>query len=58
MSLFLDFDQYENIFYSNLYLDDVKLVVKIRITNNMKAKKDLKVEKFDLAKYTYLCACK
>lgn len=58
MSLFLDFDKNAEIFYSNLYLDDYKIVVKVPITNNRKAKKEVKIDRFDLGKYTYLCAYK
>lgn len=58
LSLFLDFDKNEQIFYSNLYLDDYKLVVKVPITNNRDVKKETKIDKFDLVRYTYLCAVK
>ena len=54
--MFLDFDKTEKIFYSNLYMDDYKLVVKNPITNDEKPNHDIKIEEFNLTKYTYLVA--
>jgi len=56
LGLFLDFDKREKIFYSNLYMDDYKLVVKSPITNDEKLDHNIKIEEFDLTKYTYLVA--
>lgn len=53
---FIDFDKYKRRFYNNLYLDDIKIVVKMPLIKEKESKEDLKVEKFDLAKYTYLLA--
>jgi hypothetical protein len=54
VSMFLDFDKRNDIFYNNLYLEDHKIVVKIPIKSEENAEKQLKIEEFDLAKYTYL----
>ncbi len=53
---FLDFDNTNKIFYSNLYLDDFKLVVKIPLSSatSDQSGEQIKIETFDLAKYTYL----
>ena len=59
MSNFIDFDKDKKVFYSNLYLKEIKLVVKIPIgvpKARKKKKKKVKVEPFDLAKYTYILA--
>ena len=49
---FIDFDKNRRQFYNNLYLDDVKFVIKIPLIREKG--EELKVEKFDLTKYTYL----
>ena len=57
--LFLDFDKRENIFYSNLYIDGYKLVVKTPIQEVVRQQKnnlEVKIEEFDLTRYTYLVA--
>jgi hypothetical protein len=54
ISKFLDFDKYKEIFYDNMYLDDYKIVVKLPLTEKQKAGKDIKINKFDLTKYTFL----
>ena len=54
MSLFLDFDKNESVFYNNLYIDEYKLVVKTPINKREKHDNNIKIESFDLTKYTYL----
>jgi len=54
ISKFLDFDKYKEIFYDNMYLDDYKIVVKLPLTEKQKAGKDMKINRFDLTKYTFL----
>jgi hypothetical protein len=54
MSLFLDFDKNEKVFYNNLYIDDYNLVVKTPINKKEKHENRIKIELFDLTKYTYL----
>ncbi len=54
ISKFLDFDKRKCIFYNNIYLEKEKLVVKVPLTEEHKAKKDLKINRFDLTKYTFL----
>ena len=60
---FIDFDDENEMFYDNIYLNDYKLVVKIPMAGKSnvdvkiektKKEQDIKVEKFDLTKYTYL----
>ncbi|MBD3194120.1 MAG: hypothetical protein GF317_03635 [Candidatus Lokiarchaeota archaeon] len=52
---FIDFDKSNELFYDNLYLNDEKIVIKIPIhVNNGKNGADVKMDKFDLSKYTYL----
>jgi len=54
ISMFLDWDKYENCFYNNLYLEDYKVVIKIPLIIDKPINDDLKIKKFNLAKYTYL----
>ena len=54
ISMFIDWDKYKNCFYNNLYLEDYKFVIKIPLIKDKLRKKDLKIKKFNLAKYTYL----
>ncbi len=54
VSKFLDFDKNKRIFYNNIYLEKEKLVVKVPLTEEHRAKKDLKINRFDLTKYTFL----
>ena len=55
---FIDFDKNKRRFYNNLYLDDIKIVIKMPLLNEKGSREggDVKIEKFDLAKYTYLLA--
>ena len=61
MSVFVDFDKKKKTFYNNLYLEEEKLVIKMPLINSEKldekVKREVKVEKFDLTKYTYLLPC-
>ena len=54
ISKFLDFDKSKEIFYDNIYLDDYRIVVKVPLTDKQKAEQDMKINKFDLTKYTFL----
>lgn len=54
ISMFLDWDKYENCFYNNLYLEEYKIVIKIPLIIDKPITDDLKIKKFNLAKYTYL----
>jgi len=61
MGMFLDYDKCENVFYSNLYLDDYKLVVKTPIVRSgIKPEtpdvNNIKLEEFSLVDYVYLLA--
>lgn len=54
LSKFIDWDKFENCFYNNIYLEDYKIVVKMPLIPRKMFKKDIKIKKFDLTKYTYL----
>ena len=51
---FLDWDEYKNIFYNNIYLENQKLVIKMPLIPTEVPDEDIKIKKFDLAKYTFL----
>ena len=60
---FIDFNNEKKKFYDNFYISDEELVVKIPIlsnTQNRNIEKNrderIKIERFDLSKYTYLTA--
>jgi hypothetical protein len=55
-SKFMDFDKDRKIFYNNLYLDEFKIVIKMPCVCPVKDidQNLIKIEKFDLVKYTYL----
>ncbi len=60
MNKYIDFDKNNDIFYYNLYSNNDKFVIKIPISrskNKNKKEKKLKIEKFDLTKYTFLLNC-
>jgi len=48
---FIDFDKKSEIFYDNLYIDG-EIVIKTPLNSNNG--KTIKIDKFDLSKYTYL----
>ncbi len=54
VSRFIDFDKSNNIFYNNFYLSDCKIVIKIHLTSGKNSREEVKIEKFNLTKYTYL----
>lgn len=65
LAKFIDFDNRKKVFYDNIYLEDYKLVVKYPLARGeskevmvklekQESKDQIKVEKFDLTKYTYL----
>ncbi len=56
ISKFIDFDKIEKVLYNNLYMKDLKLVVKIPLNPKDEPVKKIKIEKFDLTKYCYLLA--
>ena len=53
---FIDFDKIARKFYNNIYLDDYKIVVKMPLTKEKNSREDIKIENFNLKKYTYLLA--
>ena len=55
ISKFIDFDKEEKVFYNNLYLRDIKMVVKMPFNAKKHYQNKIRIEKFDLTKYCYLC---
>jgi len=54
---FIDWDKFENIFYNNIYLEDYKTVIKMSLIRRKDLEEDdIKIKKFNLGKYTYLCS--
>lgn len=53
---FLDWDKHENTFYNNIYLENCKRVIKMVLIHTENSEKDIKIKKFDLVEYTYLCS--
>ena len=51
---FIDWDKCKNIFYNNIYLENQKIVVKMPLVPTEDSEDDIKIKKFDLAKYTFL----
>lgn len=54
LSKFIDFDRDKNVFYNNLYIQDCDFVVKIPLSKQKTLPEKVKIEKFNLAKYTYI----
>ncbi|MFW9866375.1 MAG: hypothetical protein ACFFEN_09800 [Candidatus Thorarchaeota archaeon] len=53
---FIDWDKFKNIFYNNIYLENYKIVIKMPLLPQMDSEDDIKIKKFNLEKYTYLCS--
>jgi len=51
---FIDWDKCKNIFYDNIYLENQKIVIKMPLIHTEVLDDDIKIKKFDLAKYTFL----
>ncbi|MFX1316449.1 MAG: hypothetical protein ACFE9T_11335 [Promethearchaeota archaeon] len=54
LSMYLDWDKFKNKFYNNIYLDDYKVVIKMPLIQREESEEDIKIKKFNLAKYTFL----
>ncbi|MFO8019961.1 MAG: hypothetical protein R6U96_15155 [Promethearchaeia archaeon] len=58
ISKFIDYEREKCVFYDNIYLDEEKLVIKQAIVCKRSVRdeicKGIKLEKFNLAKYTFL----
>ncbi|MBN1214835.1 MAG: hypothetical protein JXA99_05265 [Candidatus Lokiarchaeota archaeon] len=54
LSKFIDIDKQQEIIYNNYYIKDYDYVVKIPFPIREKINGDIKFEKFNLAKYTYI----
>ncbi|MFX1280578.1 MAG: hypothetical protein ACFFA3_14470 [Promethearchaeota archaeon] len=53
---FIDWDPCRNTFYNNIYLENCKFVIKMPLIPREDSGEDIKIKKFDLGKYTYLCS--
>ncbi|MFW9939530.1 MAG: hypothetical protein ACFFBC_11045 [Promethearchaeota archaeon] len=53
---FIDWDKCRNMFYNNIYLENWKIVIKMPLIPDKDSEEDIKIKKFDLEKYTYLCS--
>jgi hypothetical protein len=51
---FIDWDKCKNIFYNNIYLENQKIVIKMRLIPTEDSEDEIKIKKFDLEKYTFL----
>lgn len=54
--LFIDWDKCKNMFYNNIYLENSKIVIKMPLIPRDGSEDELKIRRFDLGKYTYLCS--
>ena len=52
---FIDWDKCRNTFYNNMYLDNWKIVIKMPLIPDEDSEGEVKIKRFDLEKYTYLC---
>ena len=52
---FIDWDKCRNTFYNNIYLDNWKIVIKMPLIPYEDSEGDIKIRKFNLEKYIYLC---
>ena len=53
---FIDWDSCRNTFYNNIYLENSKIVIKMPLIPRDGSEDDIKIRRFDLGKYTYLCS--
>jgi hypothetical protein len=53
---FIDWDSCRNTFYNNIYLGNFKVVIKMPLIPSEGSEEDIKIKKFNLEKYTYLCS--
>ena len=56
ISKFIDWDKFKKKFYNNIYLEDYKIVIKMPLIPKKDSAETIKIKKFNLEKYTYLCA--
>ncbi len=56
LKTFIDLDKKNQVIYNNLYLDDLKIVIKMPLVAQEEREFEVKFEKFDLTKYNYLVA--
>jgi len=52
---FIDWDKCRNTFYNNMYLENWKIVIKMPLIPREESEDNIKIRKFNLEKYTYLC---
>lgn len=56
LSKFIDFDKSEKMFYDNLYLEEVRMCVKIPLAGKKELvpEVDVKIKRFNPGKYCYI----
>lgn len=54
IKMFLDFDRNSKIFYVSYYFEEVRMVLKEPLIIKRDLERDLKIDEFNLTKYTYL----
>ncbi|MFX1326040.1 MAG: hypothetical protein ACFE8N_13900 [Promethearchaeota archaeon] len=53
---FIDWDKCKNMFYNNIYLEKYKIVIKMPLIPREESDEDIKIKRFNLERYTYLCS--
>lgn len=53
---FIDWDKCRNMFYNNVYLENWKIVIKMPLIPREDSEDNIKIKKFDLEKYIFLCS--
>ncbi|MFW9783458.1 MAG: hypothetical protein ACFFFB_14340 [Candidatus Heimdallarchaeota archaeon] len=56
MQKFIDWDKCKNMFYNNIYLEKYKMVIKMPLIPREESDEDIKIKRFNLERYTYLCS--
>ena len=54
LKMYIDFDRTEGKIYINYYVEEFKLVLKESLISTDRTNSDSKIDRFNLAKYTYL----
>ncbi|MHA1376686.1 MAG: hypothetical protein ACTSR7_20585 [Promethearchaeota archaeon] len=54
IKMFLDFDKNNKIFYVSYYFEEIRMVLKESLIKKARLERDLKIDEFNLTKYTYL----
>ena len=54
IKMFLDFDRNSKIFYVSYYFEEARMLLKEPLIIKRDLERDLKIDEFNLTKYTYL----